>query len=80
MRASIQKMNSRLGDETVYDSDSDSSSSDSGNIMPENEVNTREFAIDRQFADKYYFITNVSYSFHESKQFESIFSYKILHI
>lgn len=58
LRTAIQKLNLRLGDEIVSDDSITSLVSDCE--MPENGVNTREFAIDHQFADKYYFITNVS--------------------
>lgn len=53
----LNKMNERLGDETIDDSDD---SLDDDYEQCENVVNTRHHEIDGQFLPKHYFITNVS--------------------
>lgn len=60
LRKSVKKMNTRIGDEIIDDSES---SLDEDYEEPENVVNTRHYEVDGQFAPKYYFITNVSSSF-----------------
>lgn len=66
LRSSIKKLNLRLGDETLTDDENNDSSCISSNDETETEtgeieyVNTRNYQIDNQFAEKYYFITNVS--------------------
>lgn len=60
LRITLNKLNSRIGDEVVSESDSTLNDDDCGNkVRKENVVNTRHYQIDSQFADKYYFITNV---------------------
>lgn len=57
LRKSVNKMNLRIGDEIIDDSES---SLDEEQEERENFVNTRHYEIDGQFAPRYYFITNVS--------------------
>lgn len=63
LRASIKKLNFRLGDETVSDDDEGESAISSNNEdepMRRNSINTINYQIDRQFVPDFFFITNVS--------------------
>lgn len=56
LRRTIVKLNERLGDEIVSDSDDNESIPDEFEI----DVNTRHYEYDSQFASEYRFITDVS--------------------
>lgn len=57
LRVALKKLNLRVGDDIIDDSDP-STGDDHEEI--EHPVNTRHYQIDEQLAPKYYFITNVN--------------------
>lgn len=59
LRDVVKKLSSRIGDEIISE-DSDSTLDSNSEASFENPINTRHYQIDSLFADKYYFITNVS--------------------
>lgn len=63
LRNALRRVNVRLGDEIVTDSDDDDVSilSDNDNVEQNPVINTRHFERDHQFAEKYYFKTNVCF-------------------
>lgn len=61
LQATVGKLNCRLGDEIIHDSESDDNDSDvlhDENVDPN--INTLHFQLDSSFAAKYYYITDVS--------------------
>lgn len=64
LRNALHKVNVRLGDEEVTDSDDDDGSilSDENDDEQNPVINTRHFERDHLFAEKYYFKTNVCFS------------------
>lgn len=57
LRSTNSRLNKRIGDEILSDSDDSVFSVD--NYPSENVVNTRNYQLDGQFAKHHYFITNV---------------------
>lgn len=66
----LKKANRRLGVEIISDTESSDTASDSDLNTDEN-VNTRHYQLDAEFAKKYYFITNVMSSDDHSQKYFS---------